>query len=65
MKEHDQNGWDEAVRIDKLVRNGLRGVDHEAYLHRECKPLEDVDLSTDEDRGQLTFLDECEGMCGV
>ncbi len=65
LKEHDQNGWDEAVRIDKLVRNGWAGVDDKMYLHRECKPLEEVDFSTDVDRGQLTFLDECEGMCGV
>ena len=66
LKDYDQNGWDEALRIDKLVRNGLPGsTADELYLHRECKPLEEVDLSTDEDRGQLTFLDECEGMCGV
>jgi len=65
LKEHDQNGWDEALRIDKLVRNGWAGVDDKMYLHRQCKPLEEVDLSSDIDRGQLTFLDECEGMCGV
>jgi hypothetical protein len=27
----------------------------EVFLHRKCVPLEDVDLRTDEDRGQLTF----------
>ena len=53
------------MRVDELVRNGWSGIDNKLYLHRECKPLDEVDLSTDVDRGQLTFLDECEGMCGV
>jgi hypothetical protein len=65
LKEHDQNGWDEAVRIDKLVRSGVAGTNSTLYIHKSGKPLEEVDLSTDVDRGQLTFLDECEGMCGV
>lgn len=65
LKEHDPEGWKEAVRVDALVRSGWSGIDNKLYLHRECKPLDEVDLSTDVDRGQLTFLDECEGMCGV
>lgn len=33
---------------------------------RYCVPLDEVDLTTAEDRGQLTLWDnECEGMCGV
>lgn len=36
------------------------------YLHRSCKPLSEVDFSTEEERGQLNmFNNECEGMCGV
>ena len=27
--------------------------------------LDEVDLSTEAERGQLSFLDECEGMCGL
>jgi len=35
-------------------------------MHRSLVPLDQVDLSTAEDRGQLNlFLNECEGMCGV
>jgi hypothetical protein len=38
------------------------------FLHRSLVPLDQVDLSTDEDRGQgmLSFFNnECEGICGV
>lgn len=38
----------------------------EQYLHSSLRPLPLVDLSTEEDRGQLNlFVNECEGMCGV
>ncbi len=36
------------------------------FLHPKRIPLDQVDFSTDEDRGQLNmFNNECEGMCGV
>jgi hypothetical protein len=36
------------------------------YLHRSKQLIDAVDLSTDEDRGQLSlFGNDCEGMCGV
>lgn len=36
------------------------------YLHRSGKPLRDVDLRTDEEKGQGGLWDnECEGMCGM
>lgn len=36
------------------------------YLHRSCKPLDQVDFRSDFERGQLSlWQDECEGMCGV
>jgi hypothetical protein len=38
-------------------------------LHASLVPLDQVDLSTPEDHGQLSLLDgfgmECEGMCGI
>jgi hypothetical protein len=55
----------DAVEVDRAIRlqPGFRG---EQYMHRSLKPLDQVDLSTAEDRGQLNlFLNECEGMCGV
>lgn len=46
-----------------LKSTSLRGT---PFLHRSCKPLSEVDFSTEEERGQLNmFNNECEGMCGV
>lgn len=44
-------------------------MDGEVFLHRNCVPLEDVDLRTDEDKRQMTlafqgFRAECLGYYG-
>jgi len=40
--------------------------DAPAFVHPSGVPLEEVDLTTAEDHGQLNlFNNECEGMCGV
>jgi hypothetical protein len=68
LRDNDPAGWANACRVDALLRtpeqiSRFRG---ELYAHRSCKPLDQVDLSTAEDRGQLNlFLNECEGMCGL
>ena len=57
--------WQDAVEVDAAIRRqpGFRG---QQFMHRSHKPLDQVDLSTAEDRGQLNlFNNECEGMCGV
>ena len=56
--------WLDTVDFDKSIRStgGLRG---ETFLHRSCVPLNEVDLSTVEERGQRNWLDECSGLCGV
>lgn len=54
----------DAVEADRAIRNSWSKG--ELFLHRQCVPLDQVDLSTAEDRGQLNlFNNECEGMCGV
>lgn len=56
-----EDEWAETVAVDRELRaNGKK-----QYMHRSCKPLDEVDLSTPEDHGQMSFLSECEGMCGV
>jgi hypothetical protein len=53
--------WWDTVEVDKQIRaNGKQ-----QYMHRSCEPLSQVDFSTAEDHGQLNFLSECEGMCGI
>ena len=47
--------WAEAVAFDRAIRR-LPMVQGECYLHRSCVPLDEVDLRTPEDRGQLSLL---------
>lgn len=54
----------EAVAFDEMIRNHPK-MEKKQYVHRDCIPLAQVDLSTAEDHGQISFLDECDGMCGV
>lgn len=66
IRDHDPDAWTDAVEIDHALRTGLRGIRGEIYLHRSCVPLDQVDLSTSTDHGQLDLWPiECEGMCGV
>lgn len=67
LRDDDQDGWAEAIRMDKLMRR-LPGVHNDCFVHRSCVPLDEVDLRTDEDMGQMvmgSLLGDCEGMCGV
>jgi len=55
-----------AVEVDRTIRNGVRGIRGELFLHRSAVPLEEADLSTLADHGQVDlWFNECEGMCGV
>lgn len=66
MRDHDPAAWADAVEIDRAIRSGLRGIRGEVYLHRSAVPLDEADLSTEADRGQLDLWpNECEGMCGL
>lgn len=60
FKKQDGASWNQILEVDKMLNE--RGE----YLHKSCKPIRDVDFSTEEERGQLNmFNNECEGMCGV
>jgi len=62
----DPEDWNDVVEVDQALRNGGRGMRAKQFMHAKRIPIEDVDLSTPEERGQLNlFLNECEGMCGV
>ena len=68
-KLNDPISWNDAVDFDYRLRSGPRkacGGQEKAYLHRSLIPLDQVDLSTEQDKGQMDmFGEECEGMCGV
>lgn len=70
MKENDRPSFADAVGVDHAIRPGMPGPkrprNEEWFVHRSRKPLDEVDFSTAEERGQGNlFLNECEGMCGV
>jgi 3'-phosphoadenosine 5'-phosphosulfate sulfotransferase (PAPS reductase)/FAD synthetase len=66
IRDNDAEAWADAVHVDQAIRTGFKGMKHELFLHRSGVPLDQVDLTTLEDHGQLNlFLNECEGMCGV
>ncbi len=63
--KNQPNLWSDAVEVDEAIRfaDGMNG---EVFLHRSCRPLKDVDLRTDLEKGQmaLPFAQECLGLCG-
>ena len=68
----NKSEWDEVVKLDKMIRDQENfkdsqsgSVKDEIYLHKDCKPIDQVDLRTDEEKGQYSLLDECDGYCGV
>lgn len=66
MRDGDPAAWADVVSIDHAIRTGFRGIRAEVYLHRSAVPLDQADLTTDADRGQLDLWpNECEGLCGV
>jgi len=69
MKINDPVSFADAVDFDANIRKDgakLGGMRLQQYLHKSCKPLDEVDFRNAEDMGQLNmFNNECEGMCGV
>jgi hypothetical protein len=67
IKRNRPDEFREACEMDRLIRDPAAGPERgQQYIHSSCKPLDQVDFSTAEDRGQLNlFNEECEGMCGV
>ena len=63
--------FDKAVRVDHRKRTRKDGTPYKPmlqkrYLHKSCKPLDEVDIRSDEEKGQGNLWDnECEGMCGM
>jgi hypothetical protein len=70
LKTQDPEHFQKAVEFDKTYRRlqneNPGGLRIEVYLHKSCKPLDQVDF-TDKDANQIDFdfSSECEGMCGL
>jgi hypothetical protein len=69
LRDEEPKEFAKAVQFDrdyrriKMETNNMHGL---PYLHRSLVPLDQVDFSTDVERGQgLLWGNECEGLCGV
>ena len=66
MKKDDPDSFQQAVEMDRLIRSGVRETPNECFVHQTGIPLEDVDFSTDFDKGQMAlWSNECDGVCGL
>lgn len=70
MKEESPGDWDHVIKFDRFLRSDQAQIKArtkgELYLHESLIPLEDLDLSTPADHGQLDFFDVCdEGYCFI
>lgn len=69
LKSDEPEAFNKAVQFERDIQ-AVKGKTHNfastPFLHRTCVPLDQIDFSTEEERGQLNmFNNECEGMCGV
>ena len=68
MRDDDPTSFEEAVRIDHLIRERgpMKGMERLQYVHRSLRPLDEIvnDKSIVDNQLDM-FGNECEGMCGV
>jgi hypothetical protein len=70
LRDEEPMEFQRAVKFDRDVRELSRkdrAMNMTVYLHNSCKPLDEIDFDSDEQKGQQVwdFQSECEGMCGV
>ena len=62
LKEKYPESFELASKIDDAIRNvSSRGERQPIYLHRQLKPLREIDFNSQQD----LFDEECEGYCGL
>ena len=64
LKNNSPGEFQEAVTFEQTRGQAAGPQRLRSYLHQARIPLDQVDFSTPEDRGQLNWLDECTGLCG-
>lgn len=71
LRDESPEDFAAAVDVDRVLRDATKkGAAAKAYVHRSCKPLDEVDFTRWKDLDGQQFLfdafdNECEGMCGV
>ncbi|MCI0459140.1 MAG: hypothetical protein L0Z62_19460 [Gemmataceae bacterium] len=70
LKQADPADWARAVALDRALRQEgnvvRRGLEQQLYLHRSCRPLEEIDFAGLAGEAlHPMHAGECEGVCGV
>lgn len=72
LRDEEPKEFARAIEFERRTQEAKAATTHSfkstPFLHRTGKPIAEVDLSTDTERGQgmlSGFGNECEGMCGV
>jgi hypothetical protein len=70
LQTEEPDEFARAVKFEKdlqTIKCRSDNMDSTPFLHRSCKPLDQIDFRNDIEKGQqvFSFLDECDGMCGV
>lgn len=70
MQVEEPQEFQKAVEFEQKLNNRRQESGNYAgkvFVYRNCKPLDQIDFRNDVERGQglLSFMDECDGMCGV
>jgi len=63
VKENKEE-WEQVVEFDRLIRTGTK-TDDEVFLHKDCLPIDQVNLEDKKNDQIDLFNNECEGMCGI
>jgi len=67
LKTTAPDEWNDTVAMDHLIRHGIPGVTHPAYMHRSCQPLDQVSFQSTTAATPTTteqlWLGECDGVC--
>jgi hypothetical protein len=64
LKSNGNGDWTKAVEVDQAIRKARPPYD--LFVHPARVPLEEVDLRTPREKGQLSlWSEECSGICGV
>ena len=69
LRDNEPEEFARAVQFERDLQKVKAQTDNQRgkpFLHNSLKPLDQVDLTTDEENGQgMLWGNECEGMCGV
>lgn len=63
IKNGPKEEWEDVIFVDKKIRRRSEKMKEEQFIHRSCKPIDQVEFFGENNLDM--FGNECEGMCGV